>query len=202
MAPKRRPINGNFFIEKKLNCSVLNITNKLLHTHMMRYLLLYLLPLMAMISTGCGSRSSDTTTEEKPAFSLERAAQKDKTESVEKADPASKRIVLDQLGTGPVQSVELHSLDPQWAEQGRQLFEQKCHACHRADRQFIGPSLSGVLQRRNPVWVMNMILNPDQMVQKDPLAQELFMEFNGSPMTDLNLTSDQARTILEYFRTL
>ena len=49
---------------------------------------------------------------------------------------------------------------------------------------------------------MNMILNPDQMVQKDPLAHELFMEFNGSPMTNLNLTEDQARTILEYFRTL
>ena len=169
---------------------------------MKRHLLLYLLPLMAMFTTGCSNRSNDTTTDQKPAFSLQRAAQKDKTESVVQADPASARIVLDQLGTGPIKSVELQTVDPEWAEQGRQLFEQKCHACHRADRKFIGPSLAGVLQRRNPVWVMNMILNPDQMVQKDPLAQELFMEFNGSPMTNLNLTNDQARTILEYFRTL
>ena len=169
---------------------------------MIRRHLLFVLPLVMLFAMGCSNRSNDTTTDQKPAFSLQRAAQKDKTESVVQADPASTRIALDQLGTGPIKSVELQTVDPEWAEQGRQLFEQKCHACHRADRKFIGPSLSGVLQRRNPVWVMNMILNPDQMVQKDPLAQELFMEFNGSPMTNLNLTNDQARTILEYFRTL
>jgi cytochrome c len=169
---------------------------------MMRHLLLYLLPLAMLFALGCSNRSNNPTTDQKPAFSLQRAAQKDSPERVAKDDPASTRVALDQLGSGPIESVELNTLDPQWAEQGRQMFEQKCHACHRADRKFIGPSLAGVLQRRNPVWVMNMILNPDQMVQKDPLAQELFMEFNGSPMTNLNLTEDQARTILEYFRTL
>ena len=60
----------------------------------------------------------------------------------------------------------------------------------------------GILDRRSPEWVMNMILNPDVMVQEDPLARDLLMEFNGSPMANQNLSEEEARAILEYFRTL
>jgi len=49
---------------------------------------------------------------------------------------------------------------------------------------------------------MNMILNPEGMVEKDSLAMDLFMEFNGTPMTNQNLTKAQARAVLEYFRTI
>jgi hypothetical protein len=49
---------------------------------------------------------------------------------------------------------------------------------------------------------MNMILNPDQMVKEDPLAKDLLLEFNGSPMANQGLTEEQARAVLEYFRTL
>ena len=47
-----------------------------------------------------------------------------------------------------------------------------------------------------------MILNPNEMVQKDPLAKDLLIEFNGSPMADQSLTQEDARAVLEYFRTL
>jgi hypothetical protein len=47
-----------------------------------------------------------------------------------------------------------------------------------------------------------MILNPNEMVQKDPLAKDLLIEFNGSPMADQSVTKEDARAILEYFRTL
>ena len=40
------------------------------------------------------------------------------------------------------------------------------------------------------------------MLRDDPLAKALFMEFNGSPMSDQGLTEPQARAVLEYFRTL
>ncbi len=49
---------------------------------------------------------------------------------------------------------------------------------------------------------MNMILNPEEMIQKDPIAKKLLMEFNGAPMANQNLTEEQARQVLEYFRTL
>ena len=39
------------------------------------------------------------------------------------------------------------------------------------------------------------------MLRDDPLAKELFMEFNGSPMTNVGFEQDQARAVLEYLRT-
>lgn len=75
-------------------------------------------------------------------------------------------------------------------------------ACHKPDKKFIGPAPKGILERRTPEWIMNMILNPEEMTQKDPLAHALLKEFNGSPMANQGLTEEEARQVLEYFRTL
>ena len=75
-------------------------------------------------------------------------------------------------------------------------------ACHRIGKKFIGPPPNGILARRSPEWVMNMILNPEVMVKEDPLAKDLLQEFNGAPMANQGLTEEQARSVLEYFRTL
>lgn len=88
------------------------------------------------------------------------------------------------------------------ATKGEDIFKKMCTACHRVDKKFIGPAPTGILERRTPEWIMNMILNPEEMVQNDPLAKELLIEFNGSPMANQNLTEDEARAVLEYFRTL
>ncbi len=48
---------------------------------------------------------------------------------------------------------------------------------------------------------MNMILNPEQMVAEDPIAKDLLKEYL-SPMANQSLTEDEARKILEYFRTI
>ena len=58
------------------------------------------------------------------------------------------------------------------------------------------------MKRRSPEWIMNMILNPQEMVEKDRCAKDLLVEFNGAAMANQNLTREQARDILEYFRTL
>ena len=88
------------------------------------------------------------------------------------------------------------------AAEGKTVFDQMCMACHRIGKKFIGPAPNGILQRRSPEWVMNMILNPDIMVKEDPLARDLLQEFNSSPMANQGLTEAQARAVLEYFRTL
>ena len=85
---------------------------------------------------------------------------------------------------------------------GEDVFKKMCTECHRPDKKFIGPAPTGILERRTPEWVMNMILNPEEMVQKDALAKELLIEFNGSPMANQNLSEEDARAVLEYFRTL
>ena len=48
---------------------------------------------------------------------------------------------------------------------------------------------------------MNMILNPDVMVKENANARQLLMEYTA-PMANQNLTEEEARAVLEYFRTL
>ncbi|TXE17056.1 cytochrome c [Psychroserpens burtonensis] len=117
--------------------------------------------------------------------------------------PASKRVDLTNKGIGPITSITLDAvIDQKMATHGADVYKKMCTACHRADKKFIGPAPTGILERRTPEWVMNMILNPDEMVKKDPLAKALLMEFNGSPMANQNLSEEDARAVLEYFRTL
>ncbi|OEK02329.1 cytochrome C [Roseivirga sp. 4D4] len=106
-------------------------------------------------------------------------------------------------GIGPVTSLVLPSeMDPELIANGQQIFESMCSACHKIDKKFIGPSPKDILTRRTPEWTMNMILNPDEMVQKDPIAKQLLIEANGSPMANQNLSEEDARAVLEYFRSL
>ncbi|MTI40449.1 c-type cytochrome [Fulvivirga lutimaris] len=105
-------------------------------------------------------------------------------------------------GIGPVSSVTLTEVDQEMVDAGKIIFEEKCSACHKPDKKFIGPAPKGILERRTPEWVMNMILNPEEMTTKDAIAKQLLIEANGSPMANQNLTEDDARKVLEYFRTL
>ncbi len=112
-------------------------------------------------------------------------------------------VDLKNKGIGPVKSVTLAAtIDQEMAAKGAKLFKNKCLACHRTNRKFIGPNPTGILNRRSPEWVMNMIMNPGEMVKKDPIAKALLMKFNGSPMANQNLTEAETREILEFFRTL
>ena len=109
----------------------------------------------------------------------------------------------DYQGFGPVDPFDLPAeINQELAVQGEEVYSAKCTACHKPDKRFIGPAPKGILEKRNPAWIMNMILNPEEMVQKDPLAKQLLIEFNGSPMANQNLTKEEARAVLEYFRTL
>ena len=116
---------------------------------------------------------------------------------------ASEVIDLDNKGFGPIDSVFIsEEIDVAMANKGKSLYEQKCNACHKVGSTFIGPPPNGILNRRSPEWVMNMIINPEEMLQKDTLAKALFMEFNGQLMTNQEVSFEEARAMLEYFRTL
>lgn len=109
----------------------------------------------------------------------------------------------DHQGVGPIKEFTLPAeIDQELATKGAEVYESKCTACHKPDKKFIGPAPKDILARRNPAWVMNMILDPEKMVKEDPIAKKLLIDFNGSPMANQNLTEDEARAVLEYFRTL
>lgn len=115
----------------------------------------------------------------------------------------SEMVDLTNKGIGPIKNVEISAtIDDAMAAKGMEVYKTKCMACHKPDKKFIGPAPKGIMERRTPEWIMNMILNPEEMTQNDPLAKALLMEFNGSPMANQHLTEEEARQVLEYFRTL
>jgi len=117
--------------------------------------------------------------------------------------PASERITLDDKGVGPIKNLELSAtIDQDMVAKGQALFKTNCSACHKVEKRFIGPSPKGIMKRRSPEWIMNMILDLQLMVEQDRCAKDLLVEFNGAAMANQNMTEDQARDILEYFRTL
>jgi mono/diheme cytochrome c family protein len=105
-----------------------------------------------------------------------------------------------EFGIGPIRNLRLGDIDPLLASAGEEVFALKCSACHRLDERYIGPALGDVTQKRTPEYVMNMILNPEEMVERHPEAKKLFAEFNFTPMANQQLTEDDARAVLEYLR--
>jgi len=102
-------------------------------------------------------------------------------------------------GVGPVKELTVGSIDDALAAQGEELFTVKCSACHKLDQRYVGPALGDVTARRAPAYIMNMILNPEGMIQTHPEAKALYAQFL-TPMANQHLTQDEARAVLEYLR--
>ncbi|HSP12661.1 MAG TPA: cytochrome c [Salegentibacter sp.] len=108
---------------------------------------------------------------------------------------------LSNKGIGPIDNLDLgEDIDADMAARGGDIFKNMCSACHKMDKKFVGPQIAGVTERRSPEWIMNMILNPEQMIKEDPIAKRLLIESNMAVMANQGLAEDEARAILEYFR--
>ena len=151
----------------------------------MKKIILSVLVITLTLIVSCGDKSKK-----------ENVDQQEVKEEVTEADPMKNK------GIGPITSVTLaDEIDQDLAKEGAEVYVKMCSACHKPTKRFVGPAPIGILERRTPEWIMNMILNPDEMVQKDPIAKALLAEYL-SPMANQNLTEEQARAVLEYFRTL
>lgn len=152
---------------------------------------------MVALLFSCSSKQENKETVSQEPSSESSAPQIEEVEAPDPNDP------MQNKGIGPVKSVSLGAnVDEAMAAKGKEIYEAKCTACHKPTKKHIGPAPIGILERRTPEWIMNMILNPEEMIQKDPIAKQLLMEANGSPMANQNLTEEQARQVLEYFRTI
>lgn len=138
----------------------------------------------SLLFVGCGGGESEDN-----QTSSEASAQ---TESTGLSDFEQKH------GIGPVtEVVTVGEIDMEKVEKGKELFKIKCSACHKIGEKYIGPQLGGVLDKRSPTYVMNMIMNPDGMVKNHPEAKKMLQEFL-SPMPNQNLEREEARAIVEY----
>ena len=155
---------------------------------------LALLFVLALV-TACGPKK-----EKKKSFEYKRTTTEKKAEKkgVEKA-----AVNLENQGIGPIKSMNFEAeIIQALADEGAGIFKQKCTACHMTDRKLIGPAMKGIYDRRSPAWVMNMILNPTEMLAKDETAIALLKEYNNVMMLNQNLSQEETRALAEYFRTL
>lgn len=154
--------------------------------------------LLTTFLISCGSKE-----EKKEGFSYERKTEPKEQEAPPKTTITGATVDLTNKGIGPVKSVTIsETINQSMASQGEELFKSLCAACHKPTKKFIGPAPINILERRSPEWVMNMIMNPEQMIKEDPIAIQLLKEANGAPMANQNVSEEQARAILEYFRTI
>lgn len=147
------------------------------------------------IFSACGPKK-----EKKKSFEYNRTPVEKKVETKQVEKTA---VNLDNNGIGPIDSMEFDAkIDQKLVDKGALIFKQKCTACHMTERKLIGPAIKGIYDRRSPAWVMNMILNPTEMLQKDETAMALLKEYNNVIMLNQNLKEDEVRALAEYFRTL
>jgi cytochrome c len=103
-------------------------------------------------------------------------------------------------GIGPITKVmDLKPIDRAFAKTGEKLYDKYCASCHELDTKEVGPPLRDITFRRKPEFIMNMILNPDQMIRRHPEIIKLFAQYQ-SPMAFQDIKQDEARAILEYLR--
>lgn len=107
------------------------------------------------------------------------------------------------IGIGPIKKVDIdpNVINKDMAKKGEEIFKMKCSMCHKIDENYVGPALKGVTLAMKPEWIMNMILNPVEMTQKDSVAKALY-ETYLTQMTPQNLSEQEAREVLEYLRSI
>lgn len=103
-------------------------------------------------------------------------------------------------GIGPInQPMDLKPIDRAYAKTGEKLFNDKCASCHELDIKKIGPPLRDITFRRKPEFIMNMMLNPDQMTRRHPEMRKLYAQYKAL-MAVPELKQEDARAILEFLR--
>jgi cytochrome c len=128
----------------------------------------------------------------------------DRPEGEPRGQPSGPTLSAFELehGIGPVTSVvELGPLDGQGGPGRRSSSSSTARPATCSTSASSGPPLGNVLAHRSPAFVMNIILNPEQMVREHPEGQKLLAEY-PLVMPFQNISEDEARAIVEYLRTV
>ena len=106
------------------------------------------------------------------------------------------------LGVGPIKSVTVGPIDAKMVSQGKAIFTNTCFLCHELDQLKIGPPLRNIAKDRAPEFILNLMLNTSGMQKTDPYIKALIVKYNNVVMTDPGLSQAQARSVLEYLRSV
>ena len=162
----------------------------------MKFKFLIVLTFFVLTFSSCGDKKKDNPIPVKKEVAKEAAT--NTSNSNEKIDLDAP--TLDNKGIGPIKNVKLEAINENMVAKGKELYKINCSACHKFKKRYIGPALKGITKKRSPEWIMNLMLNTTEMLEKDPVAKALIAEYNA-PMAQQSLSEEDARAILEYFRT-
>ena len=127
----------------------------------------------------------------------------DEFSNVQKTNPSGLSDFELKHGIGPIKKeLKLGPIDKAKAKEGEKIFESKCATCHKLDEKYTGPAQRNVLQRVSPEFFINMVLNPDENIEKHPHAKEMLIKYNMQKMTNQNINVKDALALLDYFRVL
>lgn len=165
--------------------------------------LLSLLIALAFINISCINNKYKDQTQPAPDNSEAPAPKVENTVATAPAiQPASSKYTYpDDNGIGPIKSVTIGAIDQKLVDAGSKIFNSKCIACHQLDTRLVGPPLRNITKKNTPEFIMNYLLNTTEMQKKDPIMEKLVDEYKIL-MPDQQLTKDDARAVLEYFRSV
>jgi mono/diheme cytochrome c family protein len=101
---------------------------------------------------------------------------------------------------GKIKEVQLDpAVNAPLAAKGEKIFSVTCAACHKLDQRYVGPELGTVYKRRTPIYIMNMILDTEVMIQNDDTAKCLLQTYL-TKMPNAQVNEQDARAVLEHLR--
>ncbi len=84
------------------------------------------------------------------------------------------------------------------AKSGKELFNDKCFACHRFDKKLVGPPLEGLGQKHDAVWLYAWLEDSDKLIKSgDYFANSIFNEYDKIPC-HTHLNEKETEKILAY----
>jgi hypothetical protein len=103
-------------------------------------------------------------------------------------------------GIGPIKNkITFNAIESDKVKLGKIIYNNKCKSCHKLSKRSVAPPLIKAIKTRTPEFILNMILNPEEMVRRHPEMMKQFVIY-AKPMTDYNLEIEDAMELLHYLR--
>ncbi len=120
--------------------------------------------------------------------------------SCNSSSPKPKEIVRSKNPEGiGIQQLDLAPINDSVMKLGANLFNEKCSMCHTMEYKNIGPDVSDLLAYRKKEWLVNFLLNKDEMILRDSLTQINIQKYDT--ICGANISKrEEAMQLLEYFR--
>ena len=108
-------------------------------------------------------------------------------------------ISTDPKGIGPVSNLELALINDSLMKTGLGLFKDRCSKCHTMEYKNAGPDISDILAIRKPEWIVNFLLNKEEMLLRDSLAIRTRVKYKADCGSNITIETE-ALELLEYLR--